>query len=226
MLSSEAGKPTVRHRPATAEAKGCRPAGRQTGFCHDLPEIRSRRKTQSRLLPRFLLPQQAGKSLASGGHDGCAGRLSGRFLRQSAATSQECRQSCLSRAPSAADPFAGDAGRCEDNSCGNRPILVHGNAAAGFCTCPSLFHGRASQDRACGRDRVRLSAARDHIRAQVPWHQVYATHLSPASPGDQTDRLRAEIGGVRPHLVCWIARRYATKLSWSPRSQAPMMAWP
>lgn len=52
-----------------------------------------------------------------------------------------------------------------------------------------------------GRDRVRLSAARDHIRAQVPWHQVYATHLSPAIPGDQTDRLRAEIGGVRPHLV-------------------------
>lgn len=52
-----------------------------------------------------------------------------------------------------------------------------------------------------GTDRVRLSAARDHIRAQVPWHQVYAAHLPSAKATDQTDRLRAEIGGVRPHLV-------------------------
>lgn len=52
-----------------------------------------------------------------------------------------------------------------------------------------------------GTDRTRLSAARDHIRAQVPWHQVYATHLPSAKAADQTDRLRAEIGGVRPHLV-------------------------
>lgn len=52
-----------------------------------------------------------------------------------------------------------------------------------------------------GADRARLSAARDHIRTQIPWHQVYAAHLSPARSADQTDRLRAEIAGVRPHLV-------------------------
>ncbi|MFD1745989.1 WecB/TagA/CpsF family glycosyltransferase [Rhizobium helianthi] len=52
-----------------------------------------------------------------------------------------------------------------------------------------------------GSNRQRLSAARDFIRAHVPWHQVYAAHLQLGAEPGAGGRLMAEIAAVKPHLV-------------------------